>query len=141
MPTSARASSSSGSRTCPAPGRWPSCSTTSVSTRTRSPPRRAGWWSWARRSAAPPRPAPASRPRPLPAGEIPELEDIARDLARRADVPVPTLYLIGSDQPNAFATGRDPAHAAIAVTAGLLRHLPTEQVRGVLAHEFAHIKN
>jgi heat shock protein HtpX len=83
----------------------------------------------------------ASRARPLPAGEIPELEDIARDLARRADVPVPTLYLIGSDQPNAFATGRDPAHAAIAVTAGLLRHLPTEQVRGVLAHEFAHIKN
>ena len=83
----------------------------------------------------------ASRARPLHAGEIPELEDIARDLARRADVPAPKLYLIGSDQPNAFATGRDPAHAAVAVTAGLLRDLPAEQVRGVLAHEFAHIKN
>ena len=83
----------------------------------------------------------ASRARPLHPGEIPELEDIARDLARRADVPAPKLYLIGSDQPNAFATGRDPAHAAVAVTAGLLRDLPAEQVRGVLAHEFAHIKN
>jgi heat shock protein HtpX len=83
----------------------------------------------------------ASRARPLDPGEIPELEAIARDLAHRADVPVPRLYLIGSDQPNAFATGRDPAHAAVAVTDGLLRHLPSEQVRGVLAHEFAHIAN
>jgi heat shock protein HtpX len=83
----------------------------------------------------------ASRARPLEPGEIPELEEIARDLAHRAGVPVPRLYLIGSDQPNAFATGRDPAHAAVAVTDGLLHHLPTEQVRGVLAHEFAHIAN
>jgi len=83
----------------------------------------------------------ASRARPLEPGEIPELEEIARDLAGRAGVPVPKLYLIGSDQPNAFATGRDPAHAAVAVTDGLLHHLPAEQVRGVLAHEFAHIRN
>jgi heat shock protein HtpX len=83
----------------------------------------------------------ASRARPLEPGEIPELEEIARDLAGRAGVPVPKLYLIGSDQPNAFATGRDPAHAAVAVTDGLLHHLPAEEVRGVLAHEFAHIKN
>ena len=83
----------------------------------------------------------ASRARPLEPGEIPELEDIAGDLAQRADVPVPRLYLIGSEQPNAFATGRDPAHAAVAVTDGLLRQLPAEEIRGVLAHEFAHIKN
>jgi heat shock protein HtpX len=82
----------------------------------------------------------ASHARPLEPGEIPELEEIARDLAGRAGVPVPRLYLIGSAQPNAFATGRDPAHAAVAVTDGLLRQLPEDEVRGVLAHEFAHIK-
>jgi heat shock protein HtpX len=54
---------------------------------------------------------------------------------------VPRLYLIPSEQPNAFATGRNPQHAAVAVTEGLLRHLPPDQVKGVLAHEFAHIKN
>ncbi len=83
----------------------------------------------------------ASRARPLEPGEIPELEEMAADLARRAEVPVPRLYLIGSEQPNAFATGRNPSHAAVAVTDGLLVHLPAEEVRGVLAHEFAHIKN
>jgi heat shock protein HtpX len=83
----------------------------------------------------------ASRARPLEQGEIPELEEIAADLARRAGVPMPRLYLIGSEQPNAFATGRNPAHAAVAVTDGLLNHLPAEEVRGVLAHEFAHISN
>ena len=83
----------------------------------------------------------ASHARPLEKGEIPELEEIAADLARRAGVPMPRLYLIGSEQPNAFATGRNPAHAAVAVTDGLLNHLPAEEVRGVLAHEFAHISN
>ena len=83
----------------------------------------------------------ASRARPLDKGEIPELEQMAADLARRAEVPMPRLYLIGSEQPNAFATGRNPAHAAVAVTDGLLQHLPADEVRGVLAHEFAHIKN
>ena len=83
----------------------------------------------------------ASHARPLEPGEIPELEEMAADLARRAEVPMPRLYLIGSDQPNAFATGRNPAHAAVAVTDGLLEHLPADEVRGVLAHEFAHIKN
>src|SRR5262249_43377533 len=58
-----------------------------------------------------------------------------------AQVPVPRLYMIPSEQPNAFATGRNPEHAAVAVTHGLLEHMPMEQVRGVLAHEFAHIKN
>jgi heat shock protein HtpX len=54
---------------------------------------------------------------------------------------MPSLYLIPSEQPNAFATGRSPKKAAVAVTEGLLRHLPREQVRGVLAHEIAHIDN
>src|SRR5947209_2982337 len=59
----------------------------------------------------------------------------------RAGVPMPRLYLIPSEQPNAFATGRNPEHAAIAVTEGLLRHLTTEQARAVLAHEMAHVRN
>ena len=83
----------------------------------------------------------ASRARPLARGEIPELEQIAGLLAQRANVPVPRLYLIPSDQPNAFATGRNPQHAAVAVTQGLLDQLPTDEVKGVLAHEFAHISN
>ena len=83
----------------------------------------------------------ASRARPLRDDEAPGLRRMVDDLAARAGVPVPRLYLIGSEQPNAFATGRNPSHAAVAVTEGLLAHLPPEQVRGVLAHEFAHIKN
>jgi heat shock protein HtpX len=63
------------------------------------------------------------------------------ELAARAGVPTPRLYLIPSEQPNAFATGRNPSHAAVAVTEGLLAQLPAEQLRGVLAHEFAHIRN
>jgi heat shock protein HtpX len=83
----------------------------------------------------------ASRARPLAPGEAPGFAQMVEDLAARAGVPVPRLYLIASEQPNAFATGRNPSHAAVAVTEGLLAHLPPEQVRGVLAHEFAHIKN
>jgi heat shock protein HtpX len=62
----------------------------------------------------------ASRARPLEPGEIPELDEMVADLARRAEVPLPRLYLIGSEQPNAFATGRNPDHAAVAVTDGRL---------------------
>jgi heat shock protein HtpX len=83
----------------------------------------------------------ASRARPIRPGERPELEAAVEDLARRAQVPLPRLYLIPSEQPNAFATGRDPRHAAVAVTEGLLHELPEEEVKGVLAHEFGHIKN
>jgi heat shock protein HtpX len=83
----------------------------------------------------------ASRAQPVEPGRQPELEGIVQDLAQRAQVPVPRLYLIPSDQPNAFATGRNPKHAAVAVTEGLLELLPPDEVRGVLAHEFAHIKN
>jgi heat shock protein HtpX len=83
----------------------------------------------------------ASRAKAVESGSLPWLEATVHDLASRAGVPNPRLYLIPSEQPNAFATGRNPQHAAVAVTEGLLRHLPEEQVRGVLAHEFAHIKN
>jgi heat shock protein HtpX len=83
----------------------------------------------------------ASRARPLEPGEAPELRDLTADLARRFEVPEPRLYVIPSAQPNAFATGRNPKHSAVAVTEGLLAELPSSQVRGVLAHEFAHIRN
>jgi len=83
----------------------------------------------------------ASRAQPIEPGTMPELEGMVQDLGQRAQVPTPRLFLIPSEQPNAFATGRNPKHAAVAVTQGLLQHLPPDQVKGVLAHEFAHIKN
>jgi heat shock protein HtpX len=83
----------------------------------------------------------ASRAKPVRPDELPQLEAMVADLADRAQVPVPRLYLIPSNAPNAFATGRNPQHAAVAVTDGLLAELPAEEVRGVLAHEFGHIKN
>jgi heat shock protein HtpX len=83
----------------------------------------------------------ASRAQPVKPGQLPELAWMVEDLARRAEVPAPRLYVIPSQQPNAFATGRNSEHAAVAVTEGLLAQLPAEEVRGVLAHEFGHIKN
>jgi heat shock protein HtpX len=83
----------------------------------------------------------ASKAQPLSEEEAPELYRIVRELAGRAELPMPRMYLIPSEQPNAFATGRNPKHAAVAVTEGLLQHLPIDQVRGVLAHELAHIRN
>ena len=62
-------------------------------------------------------------------------------LSRRAGLPMPAVYIMESDQPNAFATGRDPEHAAVAATTGLLRMLEREEIRGVMAHELAHVKN
>ena len=83
----------------------------------------------------------ASGARPVEPGTRPDLEAMVQELAQIANLPTPRLYTIESEQPNAFATGRNPKHAAVAVTDGLLQQLPAEQVRGVLAHEFAHIKN
>jgi heat shock protein HtpX len=83
----------------------------------------------------------ASRAQPLAEGDAPELHAIVRDLAERGGVPMPRVYLIPTEQPNAFATGRNPQHSAVAVTRGLLQAMPLEQVRAVLAHEVAHIKN
>lgn len=71
----------------------------------------------------------------------PELWRMVRDLAARADLPMPRVYLIQEDQPNAFATGRNPQNAAVAVTTGILRTLSHEELAGVMAHELAHIKN
>ncbi len=71
----------------------------------------------------------------------PALFGIVEQLARRAALPMPRVYVIDSDQPNAFATGRDPAHAAVAATTGLLRNLSAEEIAGVMAHELAHVKN
>jgi heat shock protein HtpX len=82
-----------------------------------------------------------SRARPLEPGEAPDLVADVEDLAARARIPVPRLYLIPSQQPNAFATGRSPKHSAVAVTEGLLGLMPRDQVRGVVAHELAHIRN
>ncbi len=74
----------------------------------------------------------------------PELRRFAEDtheLARRAGMPLPRVFVINTDQPNAFATGRDPQHAAVAATTGLLSRLNREEVQGVMAHELAHVKN
>ena len=82
-----------------------------------------------------------SRARPLEPGEAPELVADVEELSGRAGIPVPRLFLMPSEQPNAFATGRSPKHAAVAVTEGLLALMPREQVRGVIAHELAHVRN
>jgi len=79
--------------------------------------------------------------RPLPESEAPWLYDMVRDLTGNAGVPMPPIYLIEEAQPNAFATGRGPKHAAIAVTSGILQMLDKRQLRGVLAHEISHVKN
>jgi len=78
---------------------------------------------------------------PVTRADSPALYQIVEELAGRAGLPMPKLYVIPSDQPNAFATGRDPQHAAVAVTEGILRQLPADQLRGVIGHELAHIKH
>lgn len=71
----------------------------------------------------------------------PELYDMVERLSRNAGIPTPKVYLIHTDQPNAFATGRDPEHAAVAVSTGLLNTLQPNEVAGVIAHELAHIRS
>ncbi len=73
--------------------------------------------------------------------EAPKLSRIVHDLALRAKMPMPKLYVIPQETPNAFATGRDEKHAAVAVTEGMLEILNESELRGVLAHELSHIKN
>ena len=79
--------------------------------------------------------------RELSSAEAPQLHSMIRRLADRAGIPMPKVYITPSRQPNAFATGRNPQHAAVAVTAGLMQILNRDEVEGVLAHEIAHIKN
>lgn len=81
------------------------------------------------------------RARPVDEAAAPGLHAIVRRLATRAGIPMPRVYLIPVDTPNAFATGRNPEHAAVAVTEGIMRVLSEDELEGVLAHELAHVKN
>ncbi len=74
-------------------------------------------------------------------GRAPEFYGIVHDLAGKAGLPMPRVYVIDSPQPNAFATGRNPENAAVAATTGLLRTLSREEIAGVIAHELGHVKN
>lgn len=73
--------------------------------------------------------------------QAPDLCSMVRGLAERAGLPMPRVYIVDTPMPNAFATGRDPKHAAVAVTTGIMRTLNKSELEGVLAHELAHIKN
>ena len=79
--------------------------------------------------------------RQVTAADAPEFYNLIEGLAARAQMPMPKVYIIDTPQPNAFATGRDPEHAAVAATTGLLRILSREEIAGVMAHELAHVKN
>lgn len=73
--------------------------------------------------------------------QAPQLYDLVEKLASRAGLPMPRVCIINADEPNAFATGRNPEHAAVAVTTGIMRVLDYNEISGVLAHELAHVKN
>jgi len=81
------------------------------------------------------------RARAVSEAEEPALYEIVRRLAHKAGLPMPKVYVINEDQPNAFATGRNPEHAAVAVTNGIMRILSREELEGVIAHELSHVKH
>ena len=83
----------------------------------------------------------AARAKPVTRDELPNVYAIVEDLTRRSDMPMPKLYISPEMQPNAFATGRSPNHAAVCVTQGILQVLDDDELRGVLAHELSHVKN
>ena len=78
---------------------------------------------------------------PVSEADAPQLYGIVRDLTQRSGMPMPAVYISPASQPNAFATGRNPQHAAVAVTQGLLQVLDEDELRGVLAHELSHVRN
>jgi len=82
-----------------------------------------------------------SRARPVAEGQLPHVRRIVEQLAANANIPTPRLYVIASPQPNAFATGRNPAHGVVCVTEGILQLLDERELKGVLAHELSHIRN
>ncbi len=81
------------------------------------------------------------RAKPISEQEAPQLYSSVDRLTRSAGIPMPRIYMIDTDMPNAFATGRNPEHAAVAVTSGLMRLLNSDEIEGVIAHELAHVKN
>jgi heat shock protein HtpX len=83
----------------------------------------------------------SARARPVEDHELPNVYTIVRSLAQRENMPMPKVYLIDSPQPNAFATGRNPKHAAVAVTTGILDLMSHQELEGVLAHELSHVRN
>jgi heat shock protein HtpX len=82
-----------------------------------------------------------SKAQPIEESDNPRLFQIVRELTTRAGLPMPRLYMIPNDQPNAFATGRNPKHSAVAVTRGITKLLSEDELRGVIAHELTHIRN
>ena len=83
----------------------------------------------------------SSRAKPVSEQEAPELHRMVYDLSMRANLPKPKVYMIPSEQPNAFASGRNPKHAIVAVTEGITKLLNPDELRGVIAHELAHIRH
>jgi heat shock protein HtpX len=82
-----------------------------------------------------------SQARPVDATSAPQLMNVVQEMALAANVPMPAVYVIDDTAPNAFATGRDPAHASIAITSGLLEKLDREELQGVIGHELSHVRN
>ena len=81
------------------------------------------------------------RAQPVTREQLPRIYEVVERLSQRMGIPIPKIYVIPTDSPNAFATGRNPQHASVAVTNGILNLLNDEELEGVLAHELGHVKN